>query len=559
MIKLCRILFSLLVFILLYEELRSQVLISDFEYPFTLDLIESNNNLFCRTGHINVLPSDIPKFWEYSDCKFKPAFKNHFDKNLINFTSVGGDYYLLRRIKEEGSVHMISEIIKYSENSNTSHVVYDIHSIYARITWIFSIGDRLFFTQSNVDGSYFYYEVDFVSGKIRKLSIGDQFVFGHLEKEKDYLLFNNYNEFFYIDPLSKQNDQRYKFDEFVILSRPVKSGNGLFVTANEFHDFEENTNQLIKLDIESGNKQVLYESFDKKSIVKLFQNEDFIIFKTDSVYSFDLKTNEITKLIDPKDGQHSYNVIQDDNHIVISQTIMFSNEIVDIYIYNKELELIENFNLEDFPLPFSFQLLNGYLIYPYDDKIISFNLETKEKITLADASSSARLLYLNEYHEPNRIIYNNSMYYSDWNPPFGMYKCDGTYIDTISNGEQISQPNNFFIYNDKLFFTAMDWDKAQVFVLDEDYIACPPIALAINNLFAYPNPTNSEVNLVFSKDVTGVLRIYDINGILIDQLVKQDFSNQMNFEISNVGQGMYFLSFVSDINSENFSGKVYKY
>ena len=63
-----------------------------------------------------------------------------------------------------------------------------------------------------------------------------------------------------------------------------------------------------------------------------------------------------------------------------------------------------------------------------------------------------------------------------------------------------------------------------------------------NSLFFYPNPVNNIIYLTNIPENISIVKIYRMDGTLI--LQKQISSNNISLDVSMLGKGFYFISFV---------------
>ena len=105
------------------------------------------------------------------------------------------------------------------------------------------------------------------------------------------------------------------------------------------------------------------------------------------------------------------------------------------------------------------------------------------------------------------------------------------YQDNDSDGEN-DDPNNDIIFTIKYVY------KSTGAGVDE---------LKMNeNLLAYPNPANSNVNILFNTSEKAEIVLYNIVGEKVRSYTVTPESHKINIETSNLPVGTYFYSMVSD-------------
>ena len=90
----------------------------------------------------------------------------------------------------------------------------------------------------------------------------------------------------------------------------------------------------------------------------------------------------------------------------------------------------------------------------------------------------------------------------------------------------------------------------------------PLVNLTKENILVYPNPTSNQLNIVLPEylDVPETISIYSLTGILSQQIKINNVASEklINIDISNLENGMYFVSWIANKIGDHITLKVIK-
>jgi ELWxxDGT repeat protein len=124
-------------------------------------------------------------------------------------------------------------------------------------------------------------------------------------------------------------------------------------------------------------------------------------------------------------------------------------------------------------------------------------------------------------------------------------------IEQFSSG---SRPQNFFVSNNRLYFSANDGTIGnELFMLEEAALSTEEELInQLSKVSLYPNPTSNILNIKVDNQQIQSVKIFNLLG----KEVMQSFIKNNSIDVSRLSKGMYVFQIKTDKNS--FSRKIIK-
>lgn len=157
--------------------------------------------------------------------------------------------------------------------------------------------------------------------------------------------------------------------------------------------------------------------------------------------------------------------------------------------------------------------------------------------------------------EPFKLIGAGTMlYFTIFTNDSGveLWQSDGTkdgtkIVEDLYPGESSSNPGNFLVVDNRLYFTA----KTPQYGEELFYIDAPAFSRSTpSNLVVYPNPATSELNVDISDEYKGVKDIYVYN-LLGQKVLQYDvLTNDVNMDVSSLTPGIYIVQLDNGLSAK---------